>query len=434
MSTAMRTTLVLCVVLCSIAAWAFEVPLTYQRSAKESTGPSFGIGNLKETYEPPAGDWKLPAFTSKKPAYVLAKLGDQERLFVFDQQKPEDSFYNRLYFDANGNKDLNDDPVIDGTIEKESHFTSTRFPPIDMTIPVDGKALPYSAIPSVMRFEPGFVLRWLSSALGGGSDTPEFGLQPNCDYTGDFDLEGKRYTVRLEDANANGRFDDRLTIENGRFRTESDGVQMRGDHFVVGGAGEAGPFVYQCLGNTLVVDASVFDVAFDFAAGKMTLTPYAGDTAPVKLPGQFETLTLYTDKPKATSIMMYRPAPAVSLPCGTYRLAQYDLMRKDDKGQTWIVNAVGTSASAELAATKGQETTASFGEPFSATVTSKLSRGFFGGTSAELSFTAYGQGKERIGEPRPVTGDLSRSDLAAPTFKAAKADGEIVAQVTFRYG
>jgi len=42
----------------------------------------------------------------------MVKLGDEERLLIMDSQKTEGDFYNRIFFDANANKGLTDDPVF----------------------------------------------------------------------------------------------------------------------------------------------------------------------------------------------------------------------------------------------------------------------------------------------------------------------------------
>ena len=51
-----------------------------------------------------------------QPIFAYFTFGDTEQLLVFDVRSYEDSVYNRIYFDANRNDDLTDDPPIDGTM------------------------------------------------------------------------------------------------------------------------------------------------------------------------------------------------------------------------------------------------------------------------------------------------------------------------------
>jgi hypothetical protein len=99
------------------AAFAIDVPLKYQKHPAESEDfYPYGSNGFKVTLKKPSGDWTFPAFVSGKALYTLVKIGDAERLCVLDKQKEDAEFYNRIYFDSNGNNDLTDDAVLDGTI------------------------------------------------------------------------------------------------------------------------------------------------------------------------------------------------------------------------------------------------------------------------------------------------------------------------------
>ena len=86
-------------------ARSLEVPLEYEREVSS-------IFLLKSAEAPP-GEWKLPELKSETPVYLLAHLPGKRRLLVLDRRTGAETFFSRLYYDANGNRDLTDDPAFD---------------------------------------------------------------------------------------------------------------------------------------------------------------------------------------------------------------------------------------------------------------------------------------------------------------------------------
>jgi hypothetical protein len=424
---------------------ALDVPLTYTR-CDQGTEESLARESiyLADNGQLPPGEWKLPSLVSKAPLYALVKLAGQDRLMVFDQAKPEDSFYNRVYFDANGNRDLTDDSVISGSVERTGPLTEAEFSPIDLTITVDGKQLNYSMVPEATRFSPGAIIGFALRVLSADIDRPMIRLRANCAYVGEFDLDGRHYRVTLLDENVNGRFDDHLKV----LPPSPDDTQVSssGDSISIKVATDGAAIrTYQALGDLLVLDRTLFEVSLRVGEGKMTLSPYGGEIASARLPEGFETLTLYTDEANPKGVMMYRPAQTIPLPCGSYRLLQYDLFRDDEQGDRWTLSAAGAKDSAPFIAAKGGETALVCGEPFSPVVTvhgGTLKRSFFGGTSAQLDMVTKGTGNEEVTDVSHASGHNTRLPLSEldpgsprePRYKVTKSDGEIVSEGAFRYG
>ncbi len=429
----------------ALPALAIEVPLAYVRCDKDAEAAS----RPSSTYvsceaKAPAGEWKLPPLVSKEPQYSMVRIVDQERLMIFDQEKPEDTFYTRVYFDANGNRDLTDDAVISGTVERTGALTEARFSPIEFAFTVGGKQLSYSMTPEATRFNPGAIIGFALRMLSSGIDKPLIRLNSNCVYAGEFDLDGHHYRVTLLDENVDGRFDERLTVMP-PFQDEIE-ISSHGDSISLQDTAEDSTCrTRQTLGNVLVLGETLFEVDLRIAEGKMVLTPYTGDASSALLPASFETLTLYSDEPNQKGVMMFRPAQKIPLPCGSYRLLQYDILRSDEQGDRWILSAVGTKEGAAFAVAKGADTPVVLGEPFSPVVTvagGKLKRSFFGGTSAQLEVITKGAGNEKVSDVAHMSGRNTKLPLAdrdprspkEPRYKVTKADGEIASEGAFRYG
>ena len=428
----------------ALPASALDVPLAYVRSEPGATElPPGGNLFLEAGKQPPAGEWKLPPLASKTPLYSLVRLAGQERLMIMDRQGAKDSFYNLIYFDANGNRDLTDDLPLKGNVVTEGSRIRSKFPPIDFAATIDGKPLVYSVIPQVERFFLGSVTEFLVRVLGVDVDQPMIRLRPNCAYVGELDVEGQRFHITLGDRDVNGRFDDRLrSFPSSRQDTPAE---YAGDFVEIQAADDTSPKLLQMLGDLLVIRGTLFEVHVDVAAGKMSLLPCERAIAPVKLPGEFETLTLRTDAAIPKGVMMYRPAQTVPLPCAAYRLVQYDLLRKDGQGDVWTLNAKDTNECKPILVAGGQDNTMAYGEPFSPIVTvrdGKIQRSFFWGASAKLDLAIKGAGNEKVDEIAHVSGDRTTLPLSAmnsrspqaPRYKVAKPGGEVVSQGTFEYG
>ena len=65
--------------------------------------------------------------------------------------------YNLIYFDSNANNDLTDDPVVEGTINRQNDrdYVRVEFPAVDMKIEVDGVSLPYCFQPYIYAYNMG---------------------------------------------------------------------------------------------------------------------------------------------------------------------------------------------------------------------------------------------------------------------------------------
>lgn len=437
------------------AAFALDVSLKYERhpDEKDSFRP-FSFAQVQPTIERPAGDWNLPELKSKTPLYAFAELGDKECLLILDRQNADDFFFNRLYLDSNGNKDLSDDPVIDGTFDgEEGEYCHTSFPSVDITIELEGKSLPYSFWPYVSYSYFGDYGRPDKELKKEHIDENlRFVFRSNCFYSGEFELDGRSYSVALGDSNVNGRFNDRFPAKGSPLeelvRAHARSPVFSGnDHFYLAVGRQPEFRDAQVSGDLLLVSGRLFDVSISTADSKLTLTPIGENLFTMTLPMATERMTLYT-KDGAHCVMMYRPGTRIALPAGEYRLLDYAVTRKDRQRDEWLLEAVATNDSPPVTVDAGTRSSLRFGEPYLPVVEvpEEIRQALRNGdiTDVPLLFTVTGAGKEILTDLARISGDRTRIPLSTsngfrnrpkePTYKIVQPDGQIVAQGSFEYG
>lgn len=437
------------------ALFAIEVPLKYEKYPDEPKTflPSGSVQlNIRPRGIPLPGDpWTLPHLNTENPAYAFAKIGDKERLLVLDVQKKGDSSYNRLYFDANGNHNLRDDPVFDAlpTSKTDVGYLNVRFPAIDATIEVDSKSLPYSFRPVIF----GYMMQ-MAQVRPDNQNINRYmniRLMVNCAYSAEFQIDGQKYRLILGDKNCNGRFDDRLTFLpsdkiTGRVRTN---VFARGDSFYITSGENIDSYNEQVCGDWLLVNDKLFEVSIDAAKGLLSLTPVNENLASLKLTMKTERMSLCTEDGKHC-LIMYKPAKEIKIPQGRYKLLSYEVFRKDEQGDLWRLCAAATKES-PLVTVGESQSVFEFGEPYVPMVDiHKTWRADSPGSKKGLyqqvflMFNVEGKAKELLTDLSHISGTKTHILLSEkknlghrpkePTYKVMKADGKVVQSGFFEYG
>lgn len=435
----------------ALTLFAIDVPLKYVKYPdKPETYFPTGMARLKYKLDPPPGDWKFPEIVSSHPIYSLVKLGDEEKLLILDRQKTEDEYYNRIFFDANANKDLNDDPVIDGTTVSipGRRYEMVKFPAVDTKIKVDGKPLPFS-------FQPDFLgaLR----AIDQGKIAEELlnrmiylYLRVNCMYKGKFDVDGESYSVYLGDTNCNGLFHEKFALRKlekpipGRLP-----ILTTGDAVFISQDEEIDVYDRQVCGDWLLIRDKLFEVNIKQTEGKMSLTPVTENLVSLKLSMQPEHISLYSEK-GPHFLMTYQPDKQINIPKGKYRLLNYRVLKKDDQGDIWSLSALATTESPWINLDGSGDSELEFGEPYvvSAEVPEDGLIDVQGSATAKstvfLLFTIRGQGNENISDLSHIKGTQTKIPLSEkeglthrpkePTYTIVTADGKTAAQSSFEYG
>ncbi|MBU1910229.1 MAG: hypothetical protein KJ726_09295 [Verrucomicrobia bacterium] len=387
------------------------------------------------TNQPPAGDWTLPEWTGKHPLFALVSLGDQERLMVLDIAGPKSLMYDCVFFDANANLDLTDDPVIQGKARR-SHgsYVNVEFPAEDVTIEHGGRSHPYRFQPSLSAYKN--ESRETSPAFPGYNLRAS--LEVQCYYAGAFSLGGKKYSLMLADSNGNGIFGDALSRCSNCWSRGR--IHLMGDTLFLAEGDEPGSYDGVSFGSWWRMAGQLVSVAVDPSREKLTLTPVEGPLFPVTLSAEAERMMLIEDK-EFKGITCFRPGREIQLPAGTYRFVDYRLVRKETNGALWHLQAsVGTGATpVEVGADLKPEIV--FGEPFRPVVeVPNWSGARRSGGSLRLNFEIYGAGGESVDEVSLLSGTSSlalakrSSRPKEPAYIILTPEGELVDRGTFEYG
>ena len=426
------------------AAAGLEVPLKYmQRSERGFWGifPSSGMSwSSAHDSGKPAGEWKLPPFKSDRPIYKLIKLGDEQRLVVFDKKDAKDADYTVLYFDANGNRDLTDDAVMQGDLRiPGSNIRRISFPAIDMLIKMEGKTLPYSYVFSIYSYSRPKMAQGM----------PELGnitmmMNTNCAYAGEFDLDGKHYKLLLGEGSPDGRFD--------AFCSQGNSLDMNGEIYAEGSklfltdkptlnAMDGGPLCKQ-----LMLDGKMYDVAVKVGEGKLILSETKDELVPLELPVEVTRMVLRSEDGKH-SVALVNPVGQVMVPAGRYQFLNYEFTKKDKWGDVWEVSAVATTDTPYVTVAAKQGGKLVFGEPFTvvAQVPEYVEQNIKNGAPIDqvpLEFSIKGSGQEMVNGLLHRSGDATQIPLSKrnktrpkePSYKIVTAEGEKVSQGTFEYG
>ncbi len=430
---------------------AIDVPLKYVKypDKPKSYFPT-GMARLTYKLDPPPGEWKLPSFVSAHPIYSLVKLGEDEKLLVLDRQKTEDEYYNRIFFDSNGNRNLTDDPVIDGRIEEipGRQYSRVQFPSVDTKIKINGKFLPFSFSPDFMgrlvAFDQGKISEELLNRM------VYLYLRVNCMYQGKFGVDGETYHVYLGDTNCNGLFYENFALR--KLKNPPPGrmpIFNTGDNMFISQNKDIDLYDRQVCGDWLLVKNRLFEVNVSQTKGKMTLTPITQSLVPLKLAVQTEYLSLYTEGGEHF-LMTCQPDKAIHIPKGKYRLFSYKMLKNDDQGDLWRIVGQGMTECPWIDVDGSGDAMLEFGEPYvvSAEVPENRFAAVQGSTTAKtsvfLSFAVRGQGNEDISDLSHIKGDKTKIPLSKveglthrpkePTYTILTAEGKTAAQGSFEYG
>ena len=429
---------------------AVEVPLKYDRFPDNRQGqPQSGFLNMQLFYDLPAGEWVVPELKFEHTLYMFVSIGDTKRLCLFDFQKKNDPFFNRLYFDSNGNRDLTDDAVVDGTLNSSggNRYFNTQFPAIDTKVTIDSVQLPYSFKPYIS----GQIISGSASSKNNQNTRLNFpGIHcycfVNCSYSAEFKVDGRNVHIILGDMNGNGRFSDRFTKPQQGANTSPRRrpIYSPGDRIFLSNGDKSENTTGLICGDFLVVNGKLFEMDISTVKGILTLIEITDGLVPVKLAMDVEQLSLYTED-TGQCVNAYQPGETINLPPGSYRILSYQAFRNDKQGDRWRLNAAGTYESLFISVTPNSSPVLEFGEPFVPLVDINANIRNSGiASQVPLYFNIEGKGKEFVTNLLHISGDktkLNRSKIRGrehypkePSYRIVKSDGEVVASGSFEYG
>ncbi|NCA81608.1 MAG: hypothetical protein EOM72_02510 [Opitutae bacterium] len=418
-----------------------EIPLFYDRyPANEISERPGGYSFAAPLAAPPAGEWILPAFVDDHPLFTVVPLGDAKILAILDRNSAEAPFYNRIHFDRNANRDLTDDPPIDGEAQAAGdRYFYCSFPPVDLEIESGGHRLPYS-----LRIQAGGVL----PETGGGAPDEEqlghyhFTVFPHCAYLGEFMLEGVGYRIALGDSVANGTFDDQIRLDT-NARSSSRQLYAEGDSLYVSTDDRVGGWDGLLLGNHLAIGSRLFDVHLDVPGGKLTLEERTERVGAIEFSGPVESMSMLAAS-GGQGLMLRRVGARASVPAGVWRLIDYQIAKPDEWGDRWILRASGGRKTPALAVPDRKTVPLAIGEPLRAVVdvSDAARQQAAAGRSLKMDLAILGNAQEIVSDVLRASGTRTQHKLAKrrpnrpaeAAYRIIQPDGERVASGSFEYG
>ena len=231
-------------------------------------------------------------------AHWTTPLDPAGRWLCLDRRK-KSGLYDRVYFDSTGNGRLDDKTPV-GTSRSDQY--SAYFEPVRVVFKGEDGPITYHLVLRFMQYDGGEANLLASS---GGY------------YAGKVDIGGKKRQIELIDENVNGTFNDR-----GAEMGDSDCVTVEGDK-----VGE------RYLGKLLEVDGQFYqiEVARDGAFIKLQKAENVV-LGQVRVPETISEFVAFGEN----GHFVRKPAKGeFTLPAGKYRIQDWKIDRKDDKGAAW---------------------------------------------------------------------------------------------------
>lgn len=387
-----RLAVIICIVLLAVVANAQDEQWLQYHSAREVRLVGFGssMQNLDIVNEKPAGV-EMPQFKSDEPIFAKwpTSMVQNGYLWVALDRTHENGPYDNLYIDSNGNGRLDDETAVTTyrTTQNSSYFGPVKV---------------------VFQIEDGPVTYHLNFQFYGSANDNRKMLYASAGgwYEGDVTVNGAKKHCVLFDNNANGTFNDK-SLE----ASESDRIRI----------GEASSQDTRFVGNYIEVDGTYFrpEIARDGACIKLA---EAKDIkfGKVRLPESVTELSAGGEN----GLFVVKPENEIaSLPVGKYRITEWSVERKDDKGTLWKLQGAQSGSQGDLEIAEAQEAELSIGEPIVSSLTSSLREG-----THNFSQALRGQNGERITLTR------NGAQPQAPKLNIKSKDGTYDRTYSFSYG
>jgi hypothetical protein len=345
---------------------------------------------LELSQETPSGT-KLPSFKADQPYFAKwpTPMVQQGHLRIACDRSHKHGPYDLLYIDSNGNGHLDDETVVQAN---RTDQYSAYFGPVRVIFEIEDGPVTYHLNFRYYGYENRTTRLYVSS--GGW-------------YEGDITLDGEKKHCVLFDYNANGTFNDKSlsAAECDRVRIGKKGI---GDICFVG--------------HFIDVDGVLYrpEIARDGAYINLTKAEDV-PSGEIRVPEQITWLSaggengLFSLEPEKGS---------ASLPVGQYRINDWTIERKDERGTPWRLKGTAPPSQGlliDVAVDKPAEL--SIGEPVISTLNASPRQGTY-------SFSYDMQGRE--GERIELTRNGARPQ--APKLNVKNKDGTYDRTYSFQYG
>lgn len=376
-----------------MTSWAVaqEEQWLQYHSARELSPIGDGMNSqpLDLSTEKPSGV-ELPQFKGQSQFFAKWSTPMVARgyLWVALDRTHKQGPYDLLYIDSNGNGKLDDETTL-AAYRMDQY--STYFGPVKVIFELDDGPATYHLNLRYYGYDDRN--RKLYTSSGGW-------------YQGEVTVGGVKKHCVLIDHNANGTFNDKSTNAG-----QCDRIRI----------GEEGGQDARFVGNYIEVDRILYrpEIARDGACIKLTKAEGV-KYGTVRLPDGITQVSANGEN----GLFIVKPEKGVALlPAGQYRIYEWAVERKDDKGTQWNLQASGAAAKNAFDVTEGNETMLSVGEPVVATLDASADKG-----THSFRHTLQGRDGERV--------ELTRNGAQpqAPKVRIKSADGKYDRTYSFSYG
>ena len=180
------------------------------------------------------------------------------------------------------------------------------------------------------------------------------------------------------------------------------------------------------------------------AEKKMTLASFTGGLHSLTLGMETSRMGLVTEDGKSC-FNLFRPGRSARVPEGSYRLLDYDVLRKDDQGDLWRLHASGTKEGPVIVAGPRQISVFRFGEPYRpmAQVHPRfLEELKKSGDKVRIMLMVLGAAQDTVDDIRHLEGDRTRLERSKedpyrprePSYEILDSDGKVIGRGDFEYG
>jgi hypothetical protein len=359
-----------------------------RREARRIIG-DMGWAQPDLTTEKPQGA-ELPEFEKSEPWFAKwsTPMAEAGHLWIALDRTYENGPYDRLFIDSNANGRLNDEEAVKA-YKTEQYYT--HFGPVKV----------------VFQSEDGPLTYHLNFRLYNRNERyRRLYAYSDCWYEGAVTVAGTKKHCVLIDQNANGTFNDKSPQPH-----NCDRIRI----------GEKGTQDSRYVGNLIEVDGTLYrpEIARDGAFIKLS------KAEDVKM-GNVRMSPAITEFSAGGENGLFKLEPQNgigSLPVGKYRVDKWALIKKDDKGRTWTVQASGISGAGEFEVPADREVELSIGEPIVSKLEARKS-------DSGYSFSQSVSG--RLGERIEITRNGARPP--APKLRIKNKDGTYERSFSFEYG
>ncbi len=383
---------IICITLLAVTTRAQDEQWLQYHSAREVRLVGFGssMQNLDIVNEKPDGV-EMPQFKSDEPIFAKwsTPMVKDGYLWVVLDRTHKNGSYDSLYIDSNGDGNLSDENAVSAYRTTQNY---TYFGPVKV----------------VFQIADGPVTYHLNLRFYGSADNNRKTIYASSGgwYEGDVTVNDARKHCVLFDNNANGTFNDK-SMEPGK----SDRIRI----------GQESSQDTRFVGNYIEVDGKYYkpEIARDGAFIKLS---EADDIkfGKVRLP---ESVTELSAGGENGLYNIKLENGTGSLPVGKYRITEWAIERKDDKGTLWKLQGAQSGRQTDLEITEDKETELTVGEPIVSSLTSTLREG-----THNFSQALRGRDNERI----TLTRNGARPQ--APKLNIKNEDGTYDRTYSFSYG